>query len=79
MTATAQTRGHRIYFDGKDWRYSDDDSLAIQPRACNRCGRFPTRQGFDSCLGEIQNVTAACCGHGIENGFVIKRGGENGR
>jgi len=60
------TRGHPIEFvDGK-WRYSDTgETMDDRERPCARCGRLPTKEGYDACLGYIEGVTSACCGHGI--------------
>ena len=43
-------------------------------RPCKKCGKFPTEEGFDYCLGYIKGATSACCGHGIENPYIIKEG-----
>lgn len=56
-------RGHKIYFKNNRWVY--------MKKPCIRCGNFPTKEGFDFCLGHIQGVEAACCGHGIEDAWFI--------
>ena len=38
---------------------------------CKRCGRMPTKGGHDACLGELPGVQFACCGHGIEHGYMV--------
>lgn len=58
-------RGHKVYWDTKIWRYFDDDSIFDDSRPCVRCGRMPTPEGYDACLGHIKGVTSACCGHGV--------------
>jgi len=30
----------------------------------------PTKDGYDYCLGHIDNITSACCGHGINKGYI---------
>lgn len=35
---------------------------------CAHCGRAPTPEGHDACLGALPGVTAACCGHGVVGG-----------
>jgi hypothetical protein len=71
MTATAHSRGHLIYHDGQLWRYYDGRPLP-EEWPCARCGRFPTKDGHDACLGILPDVKSACCGHGVETPFSLK-------
>ncbi|HAT4161936.1 hypothetical protein ACSXAB_07085 [Clostridium perfringens] len=73
MSITSYERGHEIFFDGIDWRYSDNKKIINGKRACKKCGMLPTKEGYDACLKEINGVISACCGHGVEKGYVIKR------
>lgn len=66
------SRGWEIYYDGKDWRYSDNHQIVDDSRPCKRCGRMPTKEGYDACLGHIDGAKSACCGHGVEEAFVMK-------
>lgn len=66
---TAHSRGHEIYFDGENWRYTDTNEIDIDKRPCKRCGRLPTEEGYDACLGRVEGATSACCGHGVEEGY----------
>jgi hypothetical protein len=78
-------RGHEIYWAVGDgmWRYLDDNSTAVTyaadgnrtayERPCIRCGKMPTKEGYDACTGHIEGVKAACCGHGVEQGYVDDR------
>ena len=66
------SRGWEIYFDGKDWRYSDNGELDDDSRQCKRCGRKPTKEGYDACLGYIEGAKSACCGHGVQPPYTIK-------
>jgi len=74
MVAYTYQRGHKIEFstDAKSWVYSNDLSSIEIERPCIRCGKLPTMLGHDSCLGHIEHVTSACCGHGIEKPFIMK-------
>lgn len=73
MSATAFVRGHAVVFDGS-WRYADNGGDAsCADRACVRCNRLPTPEGFDACLGHIPGATSACCGHGVIAPFVVYR------
>ena len=65
------SRGHEIYYDGINWRYSDTNEIVDHSRPCIRCGRFPTAEGYDACLGHIEGATAACCGHGVEEPYSM--------
>jgi len=74
MTATAQQRGHPVWFDqgGYVWRYHDDGRLAPsdggQERPCVSCHRTAgPGYGPDPCLGWIAGSTGACCGHGADS------------
>ena len=65
-------RGHEIVFDGKDWIYTDNGVLVkSQPnRNCFVCGEDNTAKGYDPCLGDLPGVLNACCGHGIDEGYI---------
>ncbi len=70
--ARSYLRGHVIYCnDGMNWLYIDDDSSADVERPCARCGRMPTPEGYDACIGYVEGATSACCGHGVGEPFVI--------
>ena len=68
------SRGHEIYYDGKDWRYVDTGEIVNNNRPCKRCGRTPTEEGHDACLGHIEGAKSACCGHGVEPPYIVKEG-----
>lgn len=70
MTATGHMRGHPIYYDGVVWRYSDNGAIADDSRPCARCGQMPTPEGYDACIGHIEGVESACCGHGIWDSVI---------
>lgn len=70
---TSHKRGHLITYDGTQWIYADDHvPITQEERPCTRCGRMPTPEGYDACLGYIEGATSACCGHGVESPYVIK-------
>ena len=74
MSAKALMRGHSITWDkeSQEWRYSENGEIADDSRPCPRCKQHPTSEGYDACLGYIEGVKSACCGHGIEQGFREK-------
>jgi len=79
-------RGHPIYQDDNgDFRFCDDDTLTVENwfnRPCGHCGKYGnSNTGLpDPCLGVLDGVTNACCGHGdpgqayicFENGLRIE-------
>jgi hypothetical protein len=70
------TRGHLVRFDEEAWEWVYADTLEpvgdSRSRPCIRCGRYPTEEGHDACLGTLPGgVVAACCGHGIEPPYVM--------
>lgn len=69
--ATSYQRGNLIRYDGQQWVYADDGTPADVERPCARCGRMPTPEGYDACLGHIPGATSACCGHGVWEPFVV--------
>jgi len=72
ITVTSYSRGNKIYYDGLHWRYFIDNSIHDDSKSCRRCGRMPTEEGGDACIGHLEGVTSACCGHGVEHGYIIK-------
>jgi len=69
LAAGAYVRGHLIVWDEKKrkWYYDDDGSVFDDSRVCNRCGRFPTVEGYDACIGYVPGKDSVCCGHGVSN------------
>lgn len=72
MTANSKDRGWAIKYIGGVWIYSDTNEIVDHKRHCARCGRIPTSEGHDACLGRIEGVKSACCGHGVDNSYVVK-------
>ena len=72
--AISYLRGHKIRWNNalQRWRYDDDGSSTDKNRPCVRCGRMPTPEGYDACLGHIEGVVSACCGHGESEPILIK-------
>ena len=68
---TANCRGWPIAWNGKEWVYLDTLKLIDDVRPCRRCGRKPTTEGHDACIGNVEGVSSACCGHGIEPPFIV--------
>lgn len=72
---TSYSRGHKIYFDTElsQWLYLDTNELINVNRPCALCGKNPTVEGHDYCIGKIDNATSACCGHGIYDPYIIRK------
>jgi len=72
-TVTSHTRGHLIYWDEdrKAWFYADDSTSVSNERPCAKCNKMPTPEGHDPCLGHIPGAIGVCCGHGVQDGFVL--------
>ena len=58
-------------------RYADDltptvDEAGISiERPCVQCGLLAAPDGPDPCLGLLPDVKAACCGHGVDEPYVL--------
>lgn len=72
-------RGHPIkYYEKiKKWLYAGSCQIANDSRPCPRCGKLPTKDGYDACLGKIEGAVSACCGHGVHKPILVK-GNKNG-
>ena len=71
MAVWAYIRGHKIKWHKNRWIYSDNGQSVKVERPCIRCGKMPTEEGYDACLGYIKGARSACCGHGVEKGFIL--------
>ena len=72
MTVTTYFRGHpAIWVDG-GWHYVDTGEAVTDDRPCARCGKPPTVEGYDACVGYVDGIDSACCGHGFDELINIK-------
>jgi len=71
---TARHRGNDIEFANNTWIYSDTKEPVpnnYKDRPCGYCGKAFTKEGHDCCLGTLQGLMNACCGHGkTEEAYV---------
>lgn len=69
-----QLRGHKIIFTD-EWVYEDSkEPIENNERKCVRCGQMPSETGADACLAKLEScehIIAACCGHGIQDGYIM--------
>src|SRR2546427_9498136 len=77
----AYYRGHPVVcLEGEACeRYANDltctvgeDGAGVE-RPCVHCGVTATPDGPDPCLGTLLGVVSACCGHGVEEPYVLFR------
>lgn len=73
LAAKSFERGHPVRYDTefKCWVYLNDNTIADDSRACILCCRMSTPEGYDPCLGKIPGAVSACCGHGVEPGYIL--------
>lgn len=64
-------RGNKIQYKHGQWQYMDGVPIYKEERHCTRCGKPPNKDGSDACLGKIDGVSHACCGHGVEEPYKI--------
>ncbi len=70
--------GHLVFID-RDAndpcvRYCDNrEEVPPGPskRPCPKCDRLPTPAGHDPCIADLPGVISACCGHGVEDGYIM--------
>lgn len=67
-------RGHEIEFVNDQWVYSVNKKPVKENPSiyCGHCGRSPTIEGHDGCLGTIPGIKNACCGHGITDQAYVQ-------
>jgi len=39
---------------------------------CSHCNKYRTKEGHDGCIGKLQGVTNACCGHGETDAAYVQ-------
>jgi hypothetical protein len=80
-------RGHPVVcLAGEDCeRYADDLTPTVDEagtsveRPCVQCGLLAAPDGPDPCLGLLPDVRAACCGHGVDEPYVLLHGTVRGQ
>jgi hypothetical protein len=75
MEVNSYIYGSPVYFDdnAQTWHYMDGQPIPTnhaECRPCPRCNKPPTTEGHDACLGTIPGALNACCGHGVQEGYV---------
>jgi hypothetical protein len=57
---------------------SSDDLLTIENHLdpsdcripCVKCGKLPTKEDHDACLGTLPGVIDTCCGHKVKEAYI---------
>jgi len=75
VTARGFIRGHAVEWDGSVWRWSDTNMPVDHERPCPACGQIAEPGGPDPCLGWLEGVISACCGHGVEPPYHVDLSG----
>lgn len=71
MSRTNKYRGHKTRWVRGDWMFVDTGDLITVDRPCGRCGLDRTKERHDGCLGTLNGVVQACCGHGtLDDAYV---------
>lgn len=67
-------RGHKIIENEGVFRFADTGESTVETweqRPCGYCGLSNTIEGHDGCLGTLEGVVNACCGHGcVDDAYV---------
>ena len=69
---SSYSRGHLIIYEGDKWLYADTKEIYDDSRPCKKCEEYPTKEGYDACIGYIKGAKFACCGHGAIEPYVLK-------
>lgn len=67
--------GHEIYYNVHEsiWKYKDNHKPAhSETRPCKYCGKMPTKEGYDACIGFLEGFKSVCCGHGLSYPIAMK-------
>ena len=82
MKVWSYHRGHKVHAEQDEdgvyaiWKYSDGVKIKDEPdRPCTRCGKTDVG-GHDHCISNLPDVEYACCGHGVEDGYVKLNNGK---
>ena len=60
------SRGHLLEYE---------ELSELTDKKCKRCKRPPTKEGHDACLKTLPGVKFACCGHGVQPGYIMFNNG----
>ncbi len=74
MAATSSWNGHEIFYREGCWVYRDNGQKVkdVQRRNCGYCQLSETKDGHDGCLGTLDGIMNACCGHGVSEDAYLQ-------
>ena len=80
MTVTTYIRGKKAYFDDERqiWFFEDGNEVGKVAEICSRCHTHHLPNECDWCLRPLKEcgmIVSACCGHGIEPGYIQLKDG----
>jgi hypothetical protein len=76
IMVTGYKRGHKYSYEWKGLEFHlKNPGPVSEEKSCIKCGKIPTKNGHDACLGNLPGVIAACCGHGITEGHILFENG----
>ena len=62
-----------MYYNSNTWLYCDTNKPEDEMRPCARCGKPPTPEGYDACIGYVEGAISVCCGHGKSPPILFMR------
>lgn len=68
-------RGYIIEQNCGKWIFADTGLSTEETwinRPCGTCGLYNTKEGYDGCIGKLDDVINACCGHGEQEEAYIQ-------
>jgi hypothetical protein len=76
VASKSRFRGHEIEFDERNdtWIYCSDGAPVPEnlDRKCDHCGIERTKEDHDGCLGTLDGLGNACCGHGVRSDAYVQ-------
>ena len=79
MVAKTFIRGHKAFYDEKSgkWKFYEQ-SKNTENEVCPRCCQPHIQTDCDYCMKPLRDcnyITSACCGHGVQNGYIVLQDG----
>lgn len=75
LMSESYLRGHKIELLNNQWVFSDTKEptdSTYEDRSCGYCNLYQTKEGHDGCLGTLNGIMNACCGHGRSNESYVQ-------
>jgi len=63
--------GHKVTWCEETESWLDDTGKEPETDlACPKCHKKQTKEGHDPCIANLPGVKFACCGHGVDDGYI---------